>query len=193
VLIIFAGLPASGKSTIARAIARETGAVWIRIDSIEQALRTSHAPVEPVADEGYVAGYAVAADNLRLGRIVIADSVNPIDITRDAWRKVATDAGCESIDVEVICSDVEEHKRRVETRSVDIADLKLPNWQAVLDREYHAWDQDRIVIDTAGRKIDACVEELQSRIEGATGRARLLTSPRERWKSLSFSQPEQQS
>jgi predicted kinase len=42
-LIVFAGLPASGKSSIARALAQEIGAVWLRIDSIEQAIRESGA------------------------------------------------------------------------------------------------------------------------------------------------------
>jgi len=42
-LIVFAGLPASGKSSIARVLAQELGAVWLRIDSIEQAIRESGA------------------------------------------------------------------------------------------------------------------------------------------------------
>jgi predicted kinase len=42
-LIVFAGLPASGKSSIARALAQDLGAVWLRIDSIEQAIRESGA------------------------------------------------------------------------------------------------------------------------------------------------------
>ena len=39
VLFIFAGLPGSGKSTLAGVLAREIRAVYIRIDTIEQALR----------------------------------------------------------------------------------------------------------------------------------------------------------
>ena len=38
-LIIFSGLPGSGKSTIARALAQQLGAVYLRIDTIEQAIR----------------------------------------------------------------------------------------------------------------------------------------------------------
>ncbi len=38
VLIVLGGLPGSGKSSIARELARETGAMWLRIDFIEQAI-----------------------------------------------------------------------------------------------------------------------------------------------------------
>ena len=38
-LTVFGGLPGTGKSTIARALAAKIGAVWLRIDGIEQALR----------------------------------------------------------------------------------------------------------------------------------------------------------
>lgn len=37
-LIIFGGLPGTGKTTIARELARQTGAMHLRIDSIEQAI-----------------------------------------------------------------------------------------------------------------------------------------------------------
>jgi len=51
------------------------GAVWLRIDSIEQAIRESGVAPGSVDDAGYRAGYAVAEDNLRLGRDVVGDSV----------------------------------------------------------------------------------------------------------------------
>ena len=83
-LIVFAGLPGTGKSTIARALAAELDAVWLRIDSIEQAIRASGAVESDLDDAGYRAAYAVAEDNLRLGRTVIGDSVNGWMLTRDA-------------------------------------------------------------------------------------------------------------
>ena len=42
-LVIFAGLPGTGKTSIARDLARELGAVYLRIDSIEQAILASSA------------------------------------------------------------------------------------------------------------------------------------------------------
>ena len=100
-------------------------------------------------DAGYRVGYAVTQDNLRLGRTVIADSVNPLQITRQAWRNVAVRAGVRSVDVEIICSDSIEHRRRIETRTSDIEGHVLPTWQEVCTREYQAWNSDYVLIDTA--------------------------------------------
>jgi hypothetical protein len=34
----------------------------------------------------------------------------------------------------------------------------LPDWNAVIGRDYHSWDRDHVKFDTAGRSIAACVE-----------------------------------
>ena len=148
-LIIVGGLPGTGKTTIAREVARQIGAVYLRIDSIEQAIRDSLLGDRPVEDAGYRAAYATALDNLRLGREVIADCVNPLAITRSAWRGVAAGAGIEVLEIEVVCSDRIEHRRRVETRPADIAGLRLPSWEEVVGREYEPWDREHVVVDTA--------------------------------------------
>jgi predicted kinase len=157
-LIVFAGLPGTGKSSIARGLAMETGAVWLRIDSIEQAIRESGVVPGSIDDAGYRAAYAVAEDNLRLGRDVIGDSVNPWMLTRNAWRDTGLRTGARVIEVEILCADVEEHRRRIETRAKEVPGLALPDWQAVIGRDYHLWDRDHLTIDTAGRSIAACIE-----------------------------------
>ena len=40
-LIIFSGLPAAGKTTLARILATQLDALYLRIDTIEQSLRDS--------------------------------------------------------------------------------------------------------------------------------------------------------
>src|SRR5688500_478000 len=77
VLISFSGLPGVGKTTVARALAQEIRAVYIRVDSIEVALRSSSLQIHPAEDAGYLAAVAVAKDNLMHGLDVVADSVNP--------------------------------------------------------------------------------------------------------------------
>ena len=161
-LLILGGLPATGKTTIARALARQLGAVHVRIDSIEQAIRESGVAVVSLDDAGYRAGYAISGDNLRLGHTVIADSVNPLPVTRTAWIDVAARARVGAVEIEIICSDPQEHRRRVETRAADIPGLTLPTWQEVVERDYRPWDRDRIVIDTAGTAVEHSLTMLRA-------------------------------
>lgn len=162
-LLIFGGLPATGKTSIATGLARNLGAVHLRVDSIEQAMRNSN--IEVSGPEGYLVAYAIAEGNLRLGRTVIADSVNPIEVTRAAWREVAQRAGTSCVEIEIVCSDRDEHRHRVESRVSDITGHQLPKWQEVCAREYEPWRAD-IVIDTAGQHIEASVSGLRETLEG---------------------------
>ena len=158
-LIVLSGLPGVGKSAIARELVRATGAVYVRIDSIEHALRSEGCEVE---GEGYCVAYAVAEDNLRLGRMVVADSVNPWPLTRNEWQSVGNRAGAQVVDVEIVCSDVDEHRRRVETRQPDIPGHRLPAWDEVAGRDYRPWDRERVVIDTSRLTVDEAVREILS-------------------------------
>jgi predicted kinase len=159
-LIVFGGLPGTGKTTVAKALAQTLDAAYLRIDTIEQALRSHEALRTEIGSLGYVVGYRLAEDNLRIGRIVVTDSVNPLQITRDAWLSVAARASTKVAEVEVVCSDTTEHRRRIETRRSDIETLRLPTWQDVIGREYENWDRPHIVIDTASRTVSETVAEL---------------------------------
>lgn len=160
-LIVLGGLPGVGKTTIAHALARATGAVHVRVDSIEQALRRSGWKVE---GEGYAVAYAVAADNVRLGRIVVADCVNPWPLTRSEWRAVAGRAGVRVVEVEIVCSDADEHRRRVEARTADLEGHALPTWAEVTARDYRPWEGDRLVLDTSRLDVEASVRKIASLI-----------------------------
>lgn len=159
-LIILGGLPGTGKTTLSMELARRLSALHLRIDTIEQAIKESSAGAFAMDDSGYRVAYALAEDNLRLGRTVIADSVNPIALTRDAWREVARRTDAKSVEIEVVCSDRDEHRRRVETRRSDIPGLKLPGWQEVLARAYEPWPSVDLVIDTQMEETDLSVARI---------------------------------
>lgn len=145
-LIALAGLPGVGKSTVARLVARALPATWLRIDSIEQALRDASLEV---GEAGYRIAYRLAADQLRLGHHVVADSVNPLAVTRAAWRDIAATTGATLLEVELFCSDADEHRRRAEQRQIDIDGLTPPGWEAIVTRDYAGWDRPPLRIDTA--------------------------------------------
>ena len=111
--------------------------------------------------------YRVAADNLRLGMSVVADSVNPIAITRRAWRDVAAQAAVPFLEIEVICSDLREHRRRVESRASDIVGHRLPTWREVETRERDPWETNPVVIDTAGKTEAESFAALRQAIEAS--------------------------
>jgi predicted kinase len=126
----------------------------LRIDSIEQAIREASPDVACLDDSGYRVDYAVAEDNLRIGRTVVVDSVNPLPITRDAWLEVGRRAQVSTVEIEVTCSGSREHRSRVKKRKPDISGLRPPNWEQVISREYHPWNREHIVIDTASRSVE---------------------------------------
>lgn len=158
-LIALGGLPGVGKSALAKSLARRTGAVHLRIDTIEQAMRNAGFVVS--GPEGYLAARDLAEDNLRIGRTVIIDSVNPVAITRNYWHKTAAQLAVELVEIELVCSDRREHRQRVESRVADIPGLALPTWQQVLDRHYEPWTTAHVV-DTAGRRLEDTLLQLEA-------------------------------
>jgi predicted kinase len=162
-LIVLSGLPGVGKTTIATQLARVTGAVHVRIDVIEQKLRDAG---QEVFGEGYLLGHGIAEEHLREGFSVIADCVNPWPLTRDEWRDVADRAGVPVLEVEVVCSDAIEHRRRVESREADIPNHVLPTWEYVLERDYHPWGRDRLVLDSARLSVEESVQAIVKLLPG---------------------------
>jgi len=171
-LVVFGGLPGTGKTCIAQEVVRRSGAAYLRIDAIEQAIRAAAGLGEDVGAIGYEAAYALAVANLALGSLVVADSVNPIATTREAWRQVAKRNGSRLLEVEIVCSDKAEHRRRVESRRADIPALRLPSWEEVVAREYEAWPDATLVIDTASSSISEAASSICERIETVQRRGR---------------------
>ena len=126
-LVVFGGLPGTGKTTIARAVAARRGATYLRIDEIEQAIRSAGVLATDVGPAGYTVGNALAASNLTNGTLVVVDCVNPVRESREAWRATAARVQRPLLEVELVCSDPIEHRRRVEERRPDIKGLEPPD------------------------------------------------------------------
>jgi predicted kinase len=160
ILISFSGLPGVGKTTIARALAQEIGAAYVRVDAIETALKNSSLQIHPAEDAGYLVAVAVTKDNLALGLDVVADTVNPIKVTRKLWSDAAEACNARLLNVEIVCSDQTEHRRRIETRRSDIVGLELPDWKHVQSRDYEEWASHRVALDTSELSESDCVKRI---------------------------------
>ncbi len=164
-LIVFGGLPGTGKTKIARELTRRLIATYLRIDTIEQRLREAGLAA---GASGYVIAHALAAENLLIGRTVIADCVNPVAASRNGWRDTAKQCAARLVEIELVCSDVAMHRRRVKSRLVDIVGgHSQPTWDDVVNREYEPWDRDHLVLDTAAAAVDRLADRAEAYIREA--------------------------
>lgn len=62
---------------------------------------------------------------------------------------IASSSSVPLANIQVICSDITEHQRQVETRTVDILGLIPPTWESVQAHEYESWDEAPFCMDTA--------------------------------------------
>jgi predicted kinase len=169
--VVFAGLPGSGKSVLARGVADAIGATYLRIDSIESAIVATLMPFRdnPV---GYVIAERVAADQLAGGRDVVADAVNGVAAARDGWVALAERTGATLRFVEVRCSDAAEHRRRVESRGPEMPGQGVPTWDQVQRRRFEPWPPElsgRLLVDNIGDAaghVARIVAELTAGLDG---------------------------
>jgi predicted kinase len=149
-LIELGGRPGSGKSTIAAYLAGRTGAVWLRIDEIEGAMRRNGLTAAQTGVTAYSVAHDVAASHLRRGMTVIADAVNPVAEARAGWRDLARVAGVRHVVIEAECADPAERDRRIAERGT---------WLSGWDGAYQPRTDDRLTVDTR-RPVGACRGEI---------------------------------
>lgn len=150
-LIVMAGLPGSGKSTVAGELGRRLPAPVLSVDPVEAALwRAGIARSQPTGLAAYVAVEAMAADVLSLGLTVVVDAVNDAVEAREQWRGLAGHQGVPLTWIEVVCSDPDLHRSRLEGRRRDLPDFPEPTWDSLAARRagLAAWDDERLVLDS---------------------------------------------
>jgi len=173
VLVVISGLPGTGKSAVAAAVAARAGGVHFSIDTFEEALLTSG------VEEGWTTGVAayevvrVAAEQtLALGHLVVVDAVNDSEAARDTWRRAAAAVACALQFVLLTPPDAHEHRRRLETRHRDLRRVPEPTWEQVQARaaDDAPWVDEPYAVD-AGQDLDEVVEQVVLLLSARNGHA----------------------
>ncbi|MDP3231371.1 MAG: AAA family ATPase [Myxococcales bacterium] len=125
--MVISGLPGTGKSTVAQAVARHLEAVHLSIDPVEDAMLGAGVRATGVA--AYEVVRVMAEQNLRLDRAVVVDAVNDSEAARQTWRRAALDAGVPLRFVLLVMNDGAAHRRRLEGRTCRFENVPEPTWE----------------------------------------------------------------
>lgn len=133
-LIVMAGLPGAGKSTIGEIVGARLGATVVSVDPIESAILRAGG-IDADQPTGGLAAYLVAEETARTellaGRTVIVDAVNAGEAARLQWRDLAAETEVRLRVIEVVCSDEAIHRERLEKRERGLPHLEETTWRAV--------------------------------------------------------------
>lgn len=172
VLIAMAGLPGSGKSTIAQVLGGRLDASVVSVDPLEAAILTAGIDSDqPTGLAAYLVAETIAESVLVAGHDVIVDAVNAVDPAREQWVELAQRQGVKLRFIEVSCTDPEIHRERLESRAKRLSRASETSQYAVeqsLD-EYSSWSGPsgavpRITIDSVqplGSNIEIALEFLE--------------------------------
>ncbi len=156
-LIVFAGAPGTGKSTLARAVARELRAVYLDKDTIKDTALTlgRDMKMEGVADFAGALSYTLlipfARDNLTLGLPVVVDSPAGYRLFQDAIENFVRSVKVDFKLVECITTDDGLLRERIERRAADVPDHRVREWDAYQQARarLERMSGPRLVVDTA--------------------------------------------
>jgi predicted kinase len=152
VLIVVAGLPAAGKTTLATDLGRALRCAVVGVDPVEAAIwRAGIAPGPETHDAAYLVAEALAADQLALGLHVIVDAVNGPEEARARWRVLAARTGSDLRFIMVECGDEALYRQRVQGRRRRIEGFPEPTWEGIVQRRaaFPPWTDGRLTIDSA--------------------------------------------
>jgi predicted kinase len=134
------------------------------VDPAEAAMwRAGVSKSEPTGLAAYIVVEALAAEQIALGHDVIVDAVNAVEPARAQWRELAHRMDIDLRFIEVQCSDLDVHRRRLEVRRRRIAGFYEPSWDDVQRRreEFTAWTDDRLTLDSMDSRHDNLVTALK--------------------------------
>jgi len=170
-LVVFSGLPGTGKSAMAEQVGRILGIPVFAKDWLEATLlRCELVPTKaekPLGSAGYELLTILAERQLMLGQSVILDSVTSTESIRSTWKRIAAKYDAEWLVIECICSDESIHRERLKSRQRGIPGWHELDWADVESvKSYFApWNEFRLVVD-AIQSVDENLKIILDWLEG---------------------------
>lgn len=152
-LIIFSGLPGTGKSTLAEMLGRQLSIPAFAKDWLEATLvrsgLTSTVEDKPLGFAGYELLSVLAERQLMLNQSVILDSVASTQSIRSRWRQLADQYQAECRVIECICSEETVHQARLNNRQRAILGWHELTWADVekVQSYYPPWEGKHLTLD----------------------------------------------
>ncbi len=152
-LIVFSGLPGTGKSTLAETLAKGFGIPVFAKDWLEATLvRNGLNPIiesNPPRSIGYELLTVLAERQLRLGQSVILDSVAGSQTIRSTWHQLSEQYDADWRVIECLCSDEALQRARLQDRKRNIPGWHELEWSEVerVKQYYLPWEGERLVLD----------------------------------------------
>ena len=152
-LIVFSGLPGTGKSTLAESVAKQQSVPVFAKDWLEASLLSNGlVPTiteKPLGFASYDLLTTLAERQLMLGQSVILDSVASTETIRDAWRKISKQYGADWRVIECVCSDQAMHRSRLGIRKRNIPGWHELTWSDVekVKQYYAVWEEEHLILD----------------------------------------------
>ena len=155
-VIIFSGLPGTGKSTLAERVARTVRAPAFEGDWLMGGLKPAHPALGKLDRSDYLAAWFGLLRTLVTRQLMLDQSAVVVDMVGDSqfslWRDTAEHFSARLSLIECVCSDEAVHRARIEGRVRGIPGWHEVGWDHVerMRAEVPPLTVDRLIVDAMG-------------------------------------------